>query len=98
MTYWVEYSFQKGIRENLMTDSAVNARRIALGICKNAYKTDYRSAATLYTSSKSKPIGKIYFAGGYVGRWMWMPIDKSGVQRFPYYALSDGRIVKMKEY
>jgi len=81
-----------------MTDSAVKARRIVLDVCKNAYKTDYRSAATLYTSSKSRPIGKIYFAGGYVGRWMWMPIDKSGVQRFPYYALSDGRIVKMKEY
>jgi len=81
-----------------MTDSVTDARKIVLGICKNAYKKDYRSSATLYSSSRSKPIGRIYFAGGYVGRWMWMPIDKSGVQRSPYYALLDGRIVKMKEY
>lgn len=98
MTYWVEYSFQKGIRENLMTDSVTDARRIALRVCKNAYKKDYRSSAILYSSKMSKPIGKIYFMGGYYGWWLWMPIDKRGVERIPYHILSDGHIAKVKEW
>lgn len=81
-----------------MTDSLVKARRDALIVCKHRYKNDYRSSATVFSSSRSKPIGKIYFAGGYVGRWMWMSIDKKGVQRSPSYVFSDGRIVRMKEY
>lgn len=92
MTYWVEYHFQKGIRENLLTSDIAKAREHALMVCKHTYqyKRVHNPSAQIFSSKVAKePVAEIYHMGGYVNRWACVMFRK-GIMGKPRYLFSDG--------
>lgn len=85
MTYWVEYSKYKGIRENLMTDSIEEAR-------KKAYRVISKGGdAKIFKSRHAqKSEGVLYYLGGYYGTVFW--ISHTGKVYHAYYVKSNGKL------
>lgn len=86
MTYWVEYNTITGIRENLMTDSIIEARAKAYRVVYN----NRRGCARIFASSTARsPEGSLRYTGKYYGM-IWGVIRHGDA--INYYILSDGTL------
>lgn len=87
MTYWVEYKHMKGIRENLMTDSIVEARKKAYRVVDH----DVKKSAMIYASKDAYvPVGSLFFLGGYYGWMLWN--SYTGKTYHAYHVGKDGEL------
>ena len=98
MGYWVEYNNMKGIRENLMTDKIGKARKDVMSVVRYM-EPQYKAGARIFAGKNAKyPVGRIYFAGGYVGSYIWIPVSSNGRERIPRFLGLDGKIGPQFKY
>lgn len=89
MAYWVEYSNMKGIRENLMTDSIVEARRRALMVCIGM-RDRSRAYARIFSGKDVEYFVGDIFSTVYRNHKMWL--WQEGLGHFPRVLDESGRL------
>lgn len=87
MVYWVEYSKNRGIRENLMTNSIDVARAKAYAVIK---KDNLNKAEIFNSRYATKSEGVLYYLGGYYGWYLWQ--SHKGRVYHAYHVSPNGKL------